>query len=367
MNQGLDIHVRLARVGFELDLELSLPSQGVVGVYGPSGSGKTSLLRVLAGLERPSPGLVSWRGQCWQDASRGRFLPPYRRPVSLVFQQGGLFPHLSVARNLRYGMRRMAAAIRSEDFERIVALCDLGPLLARSTVNLSGGEQQRVALARALLTRPELLLLDEPLAAVDRERRADILAFLQRLQQDMDLPMIYVSHQLEELAQLADTLLLLERGQQRALGPTAELLSQLDSPLAHEPMAESLLSGIVVEYEANYGLCWLDVAGGRLALLAPAAEIGKRLRVRVHARDVSLCLQPPQATSILNVLPAVVAQIAPHGAGQVNLRLDVHGNSLLARITRKSCEQLGLRPGLALYAQIKAVALVDEIGAGATS
>jgi molybdate transport system ATP-binding protein len=343
---------RLQRPEFTLDAAFEAPGSGITALFGPSGSGKTTVLRCLAGLER-ADGELTVAGEPWQDA--GRFLAPHRRPLGYVFQEANLFPHRSVAGNLRYGRDRSGRP--GPDWAEVVALLGLAPLLDRRPHQLSGGQRQRVALGRALLAGPRLLLLDEPLAALDRASRAEILPYLERLRDELGLPAVYVSHSLEEVSRLADRLVLLADGAVRGSGPLAEMAARLDLPLARGEDAEAVVSATVAEHEPAYGLTHLTFAGGRLSVPARDLTAGTAVRVGIHARDVSLARERPAASSILNVVPATVTELAAEGEAGMVVRLEAGGVPLIARITRKSRDQLGLEPGMAVYAQIKSVAL----------
>ena len=367
-------HVRLslARADFDLNVDLTLPARGITVLYGPSGSGKTSVLRCVAGLERArsatgqgqeTPARVVVGGEVWQDEARGVFLPTHRRPLGYVFQEASLFEHLDVRGNLQYGLKRswrgalLAQGRRALD--EAVALLGIEHLLTRRVQQLSGGERQRVAIARALATGPRLLLLDEPLAALDAARRQDILPWLERLRDELRLPMLYVTHSADELARLAQHLVVLERGQVRAAGPVAQVLAALDSPLVVGEDAGALLQGTVLERDATWHLARVGFAGGELSVRDEGLPVGREVRLRVLARDVSLALAEPRQTSIQNLLPAVVDAIAPDAhASQVLVRLRCGESLLLARITRRACEALGLCPGLPVWAQVKSAALV---------
>lgn len=346
---------RVDRGAFVLDVDLTLPGRGVTAVFGPSGGGKSTLLRALAGLDRHRGGRLSVGGEVWQDERT--FAPPHRRGVGYVFQEASLFDHLSVAQNVAYGARRAPAARRAFGEERAVALAGIGGLLARRPATLSGGERQRVALARALAAGPRLLLMDEPLAALDATARQEILPCLEALHAELEIPVLYVTHAREEMARLADHLVLLEAGRAAAAGPVAELLTRLDLPLAHAPAAEALLPAVVAGRDDAHHLTLLDSPAGRLSVVADDAVAGRAVRLRIAARDVSLTLAPQEGTSILNILPAVVRELAPTGSAQVTVRLDAGGVPLLARVTGKSAQALGLRPGLAVFAQVKSVAV----------
>lgn len=348
----------LERPGFTLELTLALNSPGVLGVFGRSGCGKTSLLRCLAGLERPR-GTVTVNGESWQDSARRRFLPPHRRQLGYVFQEAALLPHLSVRGNIEFGYRRTPPAERRVDLARIVEWTGVGALQHRRVTDLSGGERSRVAIARALAASPRLLLLDEPLAALDQAARGGILACLKCLHHELQLPMVYVTHAHDELAQFADQVLLLEAGRAAGAGPLTDMLTRMDSPLAHGDEAAAVIEARVAERDQGFHLLTVEFDGGRLSLADTGARIGDRVRVRVMARDVSLSLDAPRRTSILNVLPATVSEIATDRPAQALVRLDLNGVALLARITRKSLSALDLRPGMPVYAQVKSVALLD--------
>ncbi len=331
-----------------------LPEQGITGLLGPSGCGKTTLLRAIAGLER-AQGFCRVGGTVWQDEKT--FLPPHRRPLGYVFQEARLFPHLSVEGNLAYGLRRVPKARRRVAFREAVELLGLERLLGRSVHGLSGGEQSRVAIARALLTSPRLLLMDEPLAALDPASKQAILPYLERLHQELRMPILYVSHATDEVARLADHLLVLEGGRVKAQGPLTDLLTRLDLACAREE-AEAVVEAQVAGFDEAFQLSLLDFPGGRFFIPHPL-PLGKRVRLRVLARDVSLVLEPQQGTSILNVFPAVVTGLLEERPAQVLVRLEASGIPLLARVTKKSAHALGLAPGRRVYAQVKAVAVLD--------
>ena len=356
---SLAARFELRHADFVLDVDLALPGRGVTALFGPSGSGKTSCLRCVAGLEPAARGRLVVAEETWQDSDRGLFLPPHRRALGYVFQDANLFEHLDVRRNLLFGWKRVAPAARRLELEQVVELLGIEGLLARMPARLSGGERQRVGIARALLTSPRLLLMDEPLAALDAERKAEILPYLERLTRELALPILYVSHAPDEVARLADHLVLLERGRVLASGPTTEVLARLDLPIALADDAGVVLEGRVLGHDPDYGLLSLGLSGEQRVLLAHAPlPPGQALRIKVLARDVSLSLER-QHSSILNVLPATVAEIAPtRSPAQVLLRLDLGGTALLARITRYSLERLALQPGSRVWAQLKSVAVL---------
>ena len=359
----LRLQARLDRGDFSLDIDLRLPGQGVTVLFGPSGSGKTTCLRVLAGLEPKAQARVEVGGEVWQDSAQRRFLPTHRRPLGYVFQEASLFDHLSVQANLRYGFDRTPATQRRHAWNHGLALLGIEHLLQRRPHELSGGERQRVAIARALATSPRVLLMDEPLAALDATRKGDILPWLEQLHEALDIPVLYVTHSLDEALRLGDQLVLLQAGRVQAQGPVAELLARADLPLAHGDGASALVAA-QVEASDQPGMDRLRFEGGALWLPRARQEpsaVGRRVRVRVQARDVTLSLVPPEQSSVVNVLPATVTDLSPDGPAQVLVGLqvgDAPGTRLLSRITQASAARLGIRPGLAVWAQIKGVAMV---------
>lgn len=362
---AIEARLRLSRPGFLLDVNLKLPGQGISVLLGPSGCGKTTVLRCLAGLEQ-AQGSVCVAGQAWQDDERRWHLPTHRRPLGMVFQEASLFAHLSVQDNLLYGFRRIPAAQRRIQPDPAIALLGIGHLMGRSPAGLSGGERQRVAIARALLTSPHLLLMDEPLSALDAARKAEVLPYLATLG-DSGVPIVYVTHSLEEAARLADHLVLLREGRVEMAGAADEVMARPDSPLSRFDDACAILHATVVEQEPQPGLSRLRLGGVNgegqsgtvLWVGGCTATIGERVRVRVLARDVSVALSQPVDSSILNILPATVDALHDEDAASVMLRLTLSdGSALLARLTRRSVVALSLRPGLAVHAQIKGAALL---------
>lgn len=355
-----DIRARfnIAYSAFRLDVDLSLPGRGVTALFGPSGSGKTTCLRAMTGLERFPNSYLEINGEVWQDDERDIFLPTHKRSLGYVFQEASLFAHLNVQRNIEYGMRRIPEAARRVSLDQAVALLDIGHLLQRKPDKLSGGERQRVAIARALATSPHILLMDEPLAALDTKRKEEIMPYLQRLHDELDIPVIYVSHSPDEVARLADHLVLLEAGQVVASGSTSDLLTRLDLNVAHGDTASALVLATVAEHDAEFHLTCARFSGGQLLLPKLDAEPGKQVRIRVLARDISLSLAPQRDTSILNTVAATVVELSEESIGQVMVGLDANGTRLLARITRKSCTNMQLAPGRAVFAQIKGIAIL---------
>ena len=356
----MSIHARFTvdRGDFVLSVDLQLPSRGVTALFGRSGAGKTTVLRCIAGLERLADAHVDFNGKLWQSGNH--FVPTHERRIGYVFQEASLFPHLSARKNMQYGLKRTAPAQRRIGWDEMVELLDLGALLERHPHQLSGGERQRVSLARALLTSPRLLLLDEPLSALDAARKEEILPYLERLRDQFDIPMLYVSHSHDEVIRLADHLVLIDGGQALASGPLAQVLARTDLPLAMSAEASVMLAATVEAHEEAYHLSRLRFAGGLLRVARCARGVGQELRVRILARDVSLTLQRAEGTSINNLLEVEVMEIVPaDNPAHVLLRLNASGTLLLSRITRWSCEQLKLAPGRRAWAQVKSVALLN--------
>lgn len=343
---------------FALDVDVKFPGRGISAIFGHSGSGKTTLLRCVAGLVQAPQGYLEIDGEVWQDSEKGIFLPVHQRALGYVFQEASLFPHLSVKKNLLYGWKRIPAAARRLQLEQVTDLLGIAHLLKRSPSNLSGGERQRVAIARALLTSPRLLLMDEPLSALDAQSKQDILPFLERLHSELEIPVLYVSHSAEEVLRLADNLLLLKAGQVLAQGNTSELCTRLDLQIAQGSQSSALIQAQVEAHDQHYQLTYLRFPGGRLSVAYHDLPIGHQVRVTIRATDVSLTLQKPEQTSILNAFPVKVLEFIPEHPARAIVRLDCQGTVLLARITWKSAEILNLKIGLELYAQVKAVALM---------
>jgi len=343
--------------GFTLDVDLNLPGRGVTALFGHSGSGKTSLLRCIAGLERASCGRLVFKGKIWQDENT--WLPTHRRPIGYVFQEASLFPHLSILGNLRYGQKRSDGAGRV-GLDAAIELLGIGHLLERKPDTLSGGERQRVGIARALAVGPEILLMDEPLAALDLKRKQEILPYLERLHDELDIPVIYVSHSPDEVARLADHIVAMDGGRAVAAGPLGETLARLDLPIRLGEDVGVVLDATVGEIDAEWHLARVDFAGGSLWTRDHAVPVGKRVRVRVLARDVSLALNEPGMSSIQNCLDGCVESVAADDhPGLLLVRVQVGASLLVARLTRRSAAQLGIAPGLPVKVQVKSVALME--------
>jgi len=367
--------LKLQKGKFKLDASFTVPSTGITAIFGPSGCGKTTLLRTLAGLEAKSEGELKIGDQYWQNKNYN--LPTHQRALGYVFQEPSLFPHLSVKQNLAYGLKRTPREKQHIKFDEVVELLGVSSWLKRSPIKLSGGERQRVAIARALLTSPELLLMDEPMAALDLQSKAEIFPFLERLHASLKIPVFYVSHSPEEVARLADFMLLMDNGKVQLQGPLEETLSQIDSPLAQRDDAFSVLNCTVKEAEAPFHITELSFGANvddkfdtnfhstdtdKETIRIPRTNTtnGQKVRLRIQARDVSLCLDKPQHTSILNVLPAKVMALSPaNKKGQRLVKLNIVGTSVLARLSEYSCEHLQLSPGKSVFAQIKAMALLS--------
>ena len=399
----LEVDVRVAFDGFDLQVEQSIPAAGVTAVFGPSGSGKTTLLRAVLGFEAGARGRIALDGETWLDSGRGVQVPAHRRAVGCTFQDGRLFPHLDVAGNLRYADRRSqrsrAGAGRSNSvsvagageprtssgrgavagrsalqadpergavaFDDVVDALDLAPLLDRRPDTLSGGERQRAALGRALLSRPRLLLLDEPLSALDRRRKSEILPYLLALHPRFGIPTLYVSHAVDEVALLADRVLVLADGRVQAFGGTVEVLEQLDlAPLTERFQAAAVLEARVSAHDDEYRLTWLDLDGQRLSVpRIEHLEVGESARLLVRSRDVSLATERPSPTSIRNVLAGVLVALHQDKATAfAEATVDLGSHRLRARITRASAAELGLAVGSPVFALLKSVSLDTRAG-----
>jgi molybdate transport system ATP-binding protein len=359
MTEGLRARLRLDRGAFRLDVDLDLPQRGISALFGHSGSGKTTILRAIAGLERAPGGYIALGGEVWQDDARGVFVPVHKRALGYVFQEASLFPHLSVRANLEFGRKRVPAHERRFDLAPVTELLGIESLLERRPDGLSGGERQRVAIARALLASPRLLLMDEPLAALDLRRKLEILPYLERMHAELAIPIVYVSHAPDEVARLADHLVLLDDGKLVASGPLTETLARVDLPPSFADDAGVVLDTRLAGHEED-ALSRLEFAGGALFVGRRREAIGTHLRCRIHARDVSLALEQPQGSSIVNRLPAVVTAVAAtETPGHVLVQLRIGSSPLLARITARSRRELAIEPGLQLWAQIKGVALLN--------
>ena len=356
---SLSVDIRLSRPGFTLDVAFDSPG-GVTALFGRSGAGKSTIAGLLAGLIKPDRGSITLDGEVLVDRASGRFVPPHRRRIGSVFQDGRLFPHLSVHRNLLYGAWFAGRRAGGKPLTDIVELLGIGPLLDRRPATLSGGEKQRVAIGRALLMAPRLLVLDEPLAALDQARKDEILPYLERLRDETRLPMVYVSHARDEVVRLADQLVVVEGGRVVSSGPIAEVSSRFDPATGAEPAA--VLAVTVGAIDRPHGLATLDFPGGPLTVPAGHLVPGQPLRLQIRARDVAIATGRPEGLSILNILPATILEVHATGPTAVGLRLDCGGTMLVAEITRLSAETLGLAPGRPVYALVKSVSFDRQAG-----
>lgn len=350
---------KVTRQNFELDFDLVLPGSGITAFFGESGAGKSTLLRTVAGLVQPSDGKIGIGEEIWQDDEKKIFIPTHKRSVGFVFQDAALFQHLSVKNNLQYGMKRIPAEKRIISLEKAVDLLGIAHLLDRMPDTLSGGEQQRVSIARALATSPDIMLMDEPLAALDMKRKSEIIPYLTRLNEELKIPILYVSHALEEVSILADHLVLLEKGKVTASGNINDMLTRLDLPLAYYDVAAAIINGQVIEEDKEFSLSTIRFSGGNVLLPSRNLQIGQNVRLRIQARDVSLSIEKPVNTSILNAFEASVVNLSDDSNGQVLIELDAKGTRLLSRITSKSVNSLKLETGKPIFAQVKGIAVVE--------
>lgn len=353
---SLEIQLSLTRGKFQLHFDSVIDTSGITAIYGSSGCGKTSFLRSLAGLEKNAEGRIVFNGQVWLDQNSNK--PVEQRAVGYVFQEACLFPHLNVAENLNYALKRITKSVVFH-FDDVVELLGISHLLDRDSQVLSGGERQRVAIARAILSHPDILLMDEPLAALDRASKREILPYLENLQQYLQLPMIYVSHSEEEIARLADDLIIMQNGGISGQGKLLDMLVCLDSPLAQLDDCFSLIDCCVSQINDDYHLA--ELTFDELSIFLPMSnlQVGQKVRLRALAKDISLCLQRPKGSSILNILPAKVLQIKSDIHAQCLVSLQVGQRILLARISEFSLRQLKIESGMQVFAQIKAMALIN--------
>ena len=352
----LDFSAR--RGDFVLEVAAELPARGITGVFGRSGAGKSTLIDTIAGLTRPVRGRVALDNAVFVDVERGAWTPIEKRRVGYVFQDAKLFPHLRVVANLRYGLRRNPATARAVDWERILEVMDLGDLLQRWPNSLSGGERQRVAIARALLAQPALMLMDEPLASLDAPRKAEILHYIERLRDEYPMPVLFVSHSVDEMVRVADHLLLLAAGKVVACGPFLELVADTGlQPHLGRFEAGSVIECTVERHDEALELSMLSFTGGQLRVPRLQLAVGTRLRARLRARDVAIATRDPPELSITNRVHGHIVELVVRDGPYVDVVVDAAGTRLQALVTRESCERLGLATGLAVVALIKAVAL----------
>lgn len=354
----IQAQIKVSYAGFDLDADLQLPKSGITAIYGPSGSGKTTLLRCLAGLERTSSSMISIDGEVWQ--SQDTFVPTHMRAIGYVFQESSLFGHLSVQGNLDYAKKRARKNSESISDKNIIDLLGIGHLLTRNPSGLSGGERQRVAIARALLSSPKLLLMDEPLASLDKDRKKEIIPYLKELRSALDIPVIYVSHAREEITQIADHLLFLQQGKVIASGPLQDIMSRIDLPLSRAEDAGAVIEVSVIAKENEWKMERVSFSGGELWLRDSGLPAGSVHRVQILARDVSLARTKHQDTSIQNILPVIITDISEDArAGSALVQVKAGTDMLLARVTLRSLKRLALQKGDNVWAQIKSVALIQ--------
>ena len=352
----IECKIKVQLESFMLDANFSIPDRGITVVFGPSGSGKTTLLRAIAGLEKSDKGFLKIGDSVWQKGED--FLPTHKRQIGYVFQDAALFDHLDVKGNLNFVVKR-AIGLKEDFIESIHNLLEIKTLLNRKTTQLSGGERQRVAIARALLTNPKILLLDEPLSALDLKRKNEILPYLDSIHNDLEIPILYVTHSQDEMSRLADHLLLIEDGNIIGSGPVNDMLTRFDMPLSHGGDAVSIIEAEVLKRDSEFNLMHLDFLGGQFIVPDNSFPVQTKVRIRVVARDVSLTKSKQVDTSILNIFPAMVQEIVNEGEAQVMVRLQIKETILLACITRKSSYKLRLEKGSEVFVQVKSVAILS--------
>jgi len=361
----LDVDIRHRQGAFTLEARFE-SSGRLTALFGPSGSGKTTIVNAIGGLLRPDHGRIAVQGRVLVSTAQDVHVPKHRRRVGYVFQEGRLFPHLDVRRNLMFGRWFTPRAERRANFEHVVDLLGIAHLLDRRPATLSGGEKQRVAIGRALLADPQLLLMDEPLASLDEARKAEIYPYIERLRDEGAVPIVLVSHSVAEIARLATSIVVLQEGRVVASGPAPDILRHT-SVFTQAGLAEAgaLIEAQVLRHEDRFGLTVLQARAGTLTIPRLGHPVGSRLRVRLRARDIILSVRPPEGLSALNVLPGLIASLDEAEEASVDVQLECGGDLIVARVTRKSVEELGLRPGLPVHAIIKSVAFDSEALGGA--
>ena len=362
---SIHLQIQLNRSAFMLDVDLQLPGQGITAIFGASGSGKTTLLRAVAGLEKNQQGRIQIGAHIWQDTQQGIDLPTWQRPLGYVFQESSLLPHLSVSDNLNFGLKRAlktsgnAQPDAAKALQASIELLGIGNLLQRMPDQLSGGERQRVAIARAIAMQPQLLLMDEPLASLDAARRQEIFPWLSKLRDELKMPMLYVTHSADEVARLADHLVVLDKGNVKAQGPVSTVLTQVVNPVVVGEDAGALIAGHIGRVDTQWHLSRIDFEGGCVWMRDAGLPVGKAVRIRILARDVSLATSEPQNTSIQNQLLGTIQSITPDAhPSQVMVVLKCGAEEVLARVTKRAVDELGLQVGQPVWAQVKSVALV---------
>ena len=352
----LSLQLTLQQNDFSLSLDITIPGKGITTIFGPSGSGKTQILRCIAGLEKKARGSIRYQDSDWLRSSHNIFIPAHERHIAYVFQEANLFPHLNVMQNLEYGMKRSKHKTANIHRDDIINWMGIKPLLRRNPQTLSGGERQRVAIARALLSSPQLLLMDEPLASLDEKSRNEILHCLEHLHQHLDIPILYVTHSLNELYRLSDYIMLVEEGRCSAHGPVHEILDQMELAINQLANTSSLIEGHINHYDEQYKLTYIDSIAGTFALPGLIKNKGA-LRIRIMAKDVAIALEKPVKTSIINYIEGIVNEIHEYNEAQNTIKILANKQTILARITKKSCDHLQLKPRTRIFALIKSVAL----------
>ena len=342
---------------FHIDVDFTAEPGSITSLYGRSGSGKTSIINMISGLQRPDIGFIKVGNDVLLDTNAGIYKPPENRGLGYIFQDSRLFPHLSIQQNLLYGIKNNLSSNSQVGFDSVVDILQIASLLERKPNTLSGGEKQRVAIGRALLTQPRLLLMDEPLASIDAQLRGEILTFIEKLRDALGLTIIYVSHSIEEVIRLADQMVLISNGNQKAAGNIEEIMSRLDlHTLTGKFDAGAVLSTKVESYDENYDLTELSFNGGVLRVTGTKLPIGSSVRVHVRARDVSIMLHHPRNTSILNIFKGTIVAVGDDTGSQIDIKIDI-GSPLIARVTRKSFDELELQIGSNVFTMLKAVAV----------
>ena len=351
----LSVAVRHRLGGFVLDAAFETSGR-LTALFGPSGSGKTSIINLIGGLTRPDRGRIVVDGRVLADSEIRKFLPKHKRRIGYVFQDARLFPHMTVSQNLRYGRWFTPAAERYNDMKHLVELLGIEHLLDRRPDRLSGGEKQRVAIGRALLASPKLLLMDEPLAALDEARKAEILPYIERLRDEIGIPIVYVSHSIGEVARLATDIVVLSGGKVTASGATSEIMQRLDLlPEEEKREGGAVIDMSIAQQDRAFGMTVLHSAAGEIRMAAVEGAIGATVRVRIRARDVMVATEQPKGLSALNILPGTIIDVSPDASWLADVRIDCNGQTVVARITRQSVEALGLQAGQEFFAVIKTV------------
>jgi molybdate transport system ATP-binding protein len=348
----IHLQIQLNRSAFILDVDLQLPGQGITAIFGASGSGKTTLLRAVAGLEKNQQGRIQIGAHIWQDTQQGIDLPTWQRPLGYVFQESSLLPHLTVSDNLNFGLKRAlktsgnAQPDAAKALQASIELLGIGNFLQRMPDQLSGGERQRVAIARAIAMQPQLLLMDEPLASLDAARRQEIFPWLSKLRDELKMPMLYVTHSADEVARLADHLVVLDKGNVKAQGPVSTVLTQVVNPVVVGEDAGALIAGHIGQVDKQWHLSRIDFDGGCVWMRDAGLPVGKAVRIRILARDVSLTTSEPQNTSIQNQLLGTIQSITPDAhPSQVMVVVKCGAEEVLARVTKRAVDELGLQVG----------------------